>query len=400
MVRARRFDRVGVYLQLFNAFLPDLIAYLDFGKSRQSMAKHARRRTWPSGRWNHEFILAEKYAATLKTVALAVIYDSADFLPHRFLGLCVTYCSDKYIALRARKPVRMKTMHSLYVVMSMQVLALTQLSSRSTCGSVRRKSGRLVHRRAHHLDLVDSVPPTHQSLHRHRARRGVRRRRHRGVSTNMGKGAGANARRRCRPGRGGRRVGAEQAGEARKVDLLGIKLEDFDKGRLDMYHPPLPADASEGTIKNLVAEYRLFDEPTKGDPTLMRGQKPRTAVQASTPGAMRGPRATCSRGWASEEAVGGRGGWFTPAQQASRRIGCNPNPEPRPRLGRASAAGAVRMMLRRGPPGARVVYVQPPPGAPLRSRGGIRAARCAAAGGIPAPPPGPRRVGCSRLRGR
>ena len=120
------------YLQLFNAFLPDLIAYLDFaGKSRQSMAKHAKTQDMAERALEPtEFILAEKYAATLKTVALAVIYGPVLPISYliAFFGLCVTYCTDKYIALRrARKPVRMKTMHSLYVVMSMRVLAFTQL---------------------------------------------------------------------------------------------------------------------------------------------------------------------------------------------------------------------------------------------------------------------------------
>ena len=78
-----------------------------------------------------------------------------------------------------------------------------------------------------------------------------------GVSyhANMGKGAGANAAPPLPPR-------PEEDGESElskqekliKCDLLGIKLEDFVKGRLDMYHPPLPADAAElARLEHMIA---------------------------------------------------------------------------------------------------------------------------------------------------
>ena len=76
VVRARRFDRVGVLPATVQRVLarPDCVSGL-YGKSRQSMAKHAKTQDMAEQALEpDEFILAEKYAATLKTVALAVIY--------------------------------------------------------------------------------------------------------------------------------------------------------------------------------------------------------------------------------------------------------------------------------------------------------------------------------------
>ena len=204
----------------------------------------------------------------------------------------------------------------------------------------------------------------------------------------MGKGAGATAAPPLppRPEEDGESDLSKQE-KLIKCDLLGIKLEDFDKGRLDMYHPPLPADASEGTIKNLVAEYRLFDEPTKGDPTLMPGQKPRTGgFNVNPPGAMPRPQGNMFA-WMGFGGGGGGGGsgWFTPAQQGQPTYQVQPQP------GTAPATGY-------GPPPPGAVRMMPPPG-PRRRQGCVRAtaagrarsvpgavsraARCAAAGGIP-----------------
>ena len=403
------------YLQLFNAFLPDLIAYLDFaGKSRQSMAKHAKTQDMAERALEPtEFILAEKYAATLKTVALAVIYGPVLPISYliAFFGLCVTYCTDKYIALRrARKPVRMKTMHSLYVVMSMRVLAFTQLFIAFDLwfGEEKKAADWFVGGLLIWILWILFLPLIKACI-------GIERDEAfedggtGGVSyhTNMGKGAGANAAPPLPPR-------PEEDGESElskqekliKCDLLGIKLEDFDKGRLDMYHPPLPADASEGTIKNLVAEYRLFDEPTKGDQTLMRGQKPRTGgFNVNPPGSMPRPQINMFSwmGFGGGGGGGGGSGWFTPAQQGQPTHQTRLQPGTAPVTGYGPPpAGAVQMMPPPGaPPGARVVYVQPPPGPPAPigasiPRRPVRRRRRDTRLRLP----GPRRRGCSRLRGR
>ena len=410
------------YLQLFNAFLPDLIAYLDFaGKSRQSMAKHAKTQDMAERALEPtEFILAEKYAATLKTVALAVIYGPVLPISYliAFFGLCVTYCTDKYIALRrARKPVRMKTMHSLYVVMSMRVLAFTQLFIAFDLwfGEEKKAANWFVGGLIIWILWILFLPLIKACI-------GIERDEAfedggtGGVSyhTNMGKGAGANAAPPLPPR-------PEEDGESElskqekliKCDLLGIKLEDFDKGRLDMYHPPLPADASEGTIKNLVAEYRLFDEPTKGDQTLMRGQKPRTGgFNVNPPGSMPRPQINMFSwmGFGGGGGGGGGSGWFTPAQQGQPTHQTRLQPGTAPVTGYgpppagavrmmpppgAPPAGAVQMMPPPGaPPGARVVYVQPPPGAPAPIQGQYPAPPGAPPpAGYPAPPPRPAQAG-------
>jgi len=76
-----------------------------------------------------EFILAEKYAAICKTVALAILYGPV--LPVSYLialvGMTSTYWIDKWIALRrSQKPARLKNESTVAVVYTMKALSATQ----------------------------------------------------------------------------------------------------------------------------------------------------------------------------------------------------------------------------------------------------------------------------------
>lgn len=365
------------YLQLFNAFLPDLIAYLDFaGKSREAMAKHAKTQDMAELAMEPtEFILAEKYAATLKTVSLAVIYGPV--LPISYFialcGLCITYCSDKYIALRrARKPVRMKTQGTLYVVMGMRVLAFTQLmiSYDLWFGEEKQAADWFIGALVIWILWILFLPliKACMGIDRDEAFEdgGTG-----GISyhTNMGKGDGAAPPLPPRPEDDGESE-LSKADKLIKCQLLNVKPEDFEKGRLDMYHPPLPADASQGTVGNLVAEYRLFDAPTKGNPELMRGQKPRTGgFNVNPPGHAPRPQANMFSFLNFGNAAGGGNGWFTSAQQPAPQGPPLPpqyqHPgHPTPQY---ASHGGVQMQMMPppgAPAGAHVVYMQPPPGAP------------------------------------
>jgi len=120
------------YLQCFNAFLPDLIAFADLdGRfKRRFLAPLARTQDMLDALMKPpEFILAEKYAAICKTVALAILYGPV--LPVSYLialvGMASTYWIDKWIALRrCQKPVRLKNESTVAVVYTMKALSVTQ----------------------------------------------------------------------------------------------------------------------------------------------------------------------------------------------------------------------------------------------------------------------------------
>ena len=74
---------------------------------------------------------------------------------------------------------------------------------------------------------------------------------------------------------------AEHSAEKRRERAIQCKLlrvapEELDRGRLQMYYPPIPAAASDQTVNNIVDEYRLFAAAVPGDPTLLPGQKEQT----------------------------------------------------------------------------------------------------------------------------
>ena len=120
------------YLQLFNALVPNVIAYVDvFGQVRRKyLARHARTQTMMDHAADPpDFILATKYAAQCKTVALAMVYGP--ILPVSYalalFALFTTYFTDKILALkRCKKPVRQQNQATERVVLFMNVMALVQ----------------------------------------------------------------------------------------------------------------------------------------------------------------------------------------------------------------------------------------------------------------------------------
>jgi|TARA_B110000977_G_scaffold76400_1_gene103080 hypothetical protein len=121
------------YLQLFNAVLPNVIAYVDVvGRlKRKYLAKYARtQRAMDAACDPPQFILAAKYAHIMKTIAMALIYGP--ILPVSYVlavfALCVTYVTDKILALkRCQKPVRQQNQATERVVVFMNVMTLVQV---------------------------------------------------------------------------------------------------------------------------------------------------------------------------------------------------------------------------------------------------------------------------------
>ncbi|GMH32281.1 hypothetical protein BSKO_00115 [Bryopsis sp. KO-2023] len=97
------------YIQLSNAVLPDLITLLDpMERIMSILSRFARSQSMMNTMlMPHHFFLAERYAASVKTLGLALFYMPA--LPISpliaALGMSISYMTDKYIALRrTQKP--------------------------------------------------------------------------------------------------------------------------------------------------------------------------------------------------------------------------------------------------------------------------------------------------------
>lgn len=218
------------------------------------------------------------------------------------LGLTSTYWSDKYIALRrCQKPVRLRNKSTVAVVTTVNVLAVVQvivsgvvfyngnkpaffvlglvmwlcfnvLPVKRLCGIKRDEAleeggtGNV----SYHANIgwkgdegeqeeeEEATSPHLPQLHT--------------LSQVEGSGGGA----------GGCSLSDADKERARVIHckLLRIRPEEYDRGRLEMYYPPIPAVASDQTVASIVDEYRLFEKAVPGDPTLLPGQKSATGGAA------------------------------------------------------------------------------------------------------------------------
>ena len=276
------------YLQLFNAFLPNLIALADVGGrfKRQALSRYAQTQEMMDLAMEPpEFILAEKYASVCKTVALAMIYGPV--LPVSYvlaiIALFIAYFSDKALALkRCQKPVRQQNQATERVVTFMNVMALVQICF----------SGAMffdgVHEEFYAIGIVlwvlYQIVPVKRlwGIERDEAMEdgGTG-----GVSywSNMGKEGGVGARQSPQveePAVG--EVDEEDAARQARLNhiksrLLNVPESELGVSRLDTYHPPIPVSATDDTVNMIIDGYRLFDEVVKGDPKPLPGQKIQTA---------------------------------------------------------------------------------------------------------------------------
>lgn len=264
------------YMQLFDAFLPHMKKLIDpKTKARRQLATFAKTQDMCERAMEPpDFVLAEYYADTLKTVALAVIYGPVLPISYLlgFIALCVTYCTDKYIALnKTRKPVRMKSQHAVYVFYAVQLLIFTQWLQGSL-GWYSRDEPYLWFALSMIIVLIAYLVTFLQRVlsckgHEDGGTGGV------SYTTNMRTGGGGKAAAKEDDSHEGE---LSQREKLIKCQLLRISPGDFDKpGRLDMYHPPI-GERSDERAKYLVEEYALFAEPVKGNPALMRGQHTHT----------------------------------------------------------------------------------------------------------------------------
>lgn len=311
------------YLQLFNAFLPDLIALLDLGGrfTRNVLSKHAKTQpmmdllTEPP-----EFLLAEKYASVCKTIGLALMYGPV--LPVSYVialtGLCSTYFVDKYLALfRCAKPTRQRNQTTYRVVLFTNMGALLQLIGGYMFYDYHQGT---IYLSALIVWVLFQILPVNKlwSIKRDEAKEdgGTG-----GVSywQNMGKEKGAsdlqnnNAVNSDRVG-----VDLDHGARSEKLQrrLLGIGETEPDVGRLEMYHPPLPESAGQQLTDALVEEYRLPATITPGSPLLLPNQKEETGG----PNRVNAPMDRETRNLAAMQALDARHGRnrVTPAVELHR----------------------------------------------------------------------------------
>ena len=276
------------YLQLFNAFLPNVIALADIGGrfKRRVLSRYAQTQEMMDLAMEPpEFILAEKYASVCKTVALAMVYGPV--LPMSYIlaiiALFIAYFSDKTLALkRCQKPVRQQNQATERVVTFMNIMALVQICF----------SGAMffdgVHEEFYIIGIIFwilyQIAPVKRLW-------GIERDDEMedggtgGVSywSNMGKEGGAVARQRPKieePAVG--EVDEEDVARQSRLNhmksrLLNVPESDLSVSRLDTYHPPIPVSSTDDTLNMIIDGYRLFDHVVKGDPKPLPGQKIQTA---------------------------------------------------------------------------------------------------------------------------
>jgi hypothetical protein len=277
------------YLQLFNAFLPDLVAFTDApGRlTRLVLARYAKTQDMMDQATDPpQFILAEKYAQVCKTVALALVYGPV--LPVSYLlalvGLFFTYFTDKFLALRrCQKPVRQQNQATERVAIFMNVMAFVQVCFSSMMWYDYNYFGYWVG--AFLLWILYNIVPLNRlaGISRDEAMEdgGTG-----GVSywANMGKDGSAGAKNRRPKPKDHKAEGEldeeDVAKQRRRVEieckLLGIPASDVDVARLDIYHPPIPVESTEETVNMIIDGYKLFDAPVPGDAKLMPGQRQST----------------------------------------------------------------------------------------------------------------------------
>jgi len=289
------------FLQIFNAFVPDVVALLDLGGRlrRSVLSRYARTQQTLDATLDPEpFILAEKYSQVCKTVALALVYGP--ILPASYaialLGLCATYWTDKYLALRRfAKPARQRNQATYRVVLFMNAMALLQLAAGYVFYDYHQP---LVYAAAAAAWFLFQALPVN-------ALWGVARDEAQedggtgGVSywENMGKTKGTRteadaraARRAVSNGENGSRDDEKKNGEdvdeeyvakrarARKLEcaLLDVPESERDIGRLETYHPPIPESADAEIVAMLLEAYRLPEKVTLGNPALLENQTEQT----------------------------------------------------------------------------------------------------------------------------
>ena len=287
------------WLQFFNAFVPDLIyAMYIGGLVKKQMAKLARTQATLDELFvPRSFSFGEKYAALCKTIALALFYGPV--LPLSYVlavcGLFVSYCADKYWVLRDHKrPAKLRNETTTQLV---RILAAINLAQVLLMGL-----GWYYHGDDDNLWIYAVTMWAAFQIFPIKRLLGIRRDEtledggtdHTSYWFNMGR-RDAHGKEMSDSGtmRAPEHVHdeADEEDEAQLVKapslkkkweslsldvelrLLGVSKNELDRGRLKMYWPYVPVNASKATVDRLVDKYHLFDEIYPANPELMVNQK-------------------------------------------------------------------------------------------------------------------------------
>lgn len=288
------------YLQCFNAFLPDVITLLDIGGrfKRHVLAPMAKTQGMMDVLMEpDEFVLSEKYAAVCKTVGLALAYGPV--LPISYaiaaLALVSTYWTDKFIALRrCQCPARLRNRATVSLVRIMNVLILVHiiipgyvlyqedesvifahvallfwglfhlLPVKRLCGIKRDEAleeggtGDVSYQKNMGWDESEAAAANDDD----------------DDDENMKQFSASLPRLNTLSATDYHETDAERDRERMiHCQLLRIKLENYDRGRLAMYYPPMPVAASDQTVAYIVSQYKLFKRAVSGNPGYLQGQK-------------------------------------------------------------------------------------------------------------------------------
>ena len=256
------------YLQLFNAILPNVVGYVDvIGRvKRKHLSRYARTQQMMDKACDPpEFILAAKYAANLKTVAMALVYGP--ILPVSYVlavfALFVTYFTDKILALkRCQKPVRQQNQATERVVVFMNVMTVVQVFFAQVYFYDLRYKGYFVVCLL--IWFVYMLLPLNRWLGIERdstledgGTEGVAFWQNVGRAGGKGRAPGRQGQRNVKPPRDEDDLAIQQKTKRFHSKLLNVPESELEKDRLDIYFPPMPMTASEQTTQMIVDGYKL-----------------------------------------------------------------------------------------------------------------------------------------------
>ncbi|KAK9808616.1 hypothetical protein WJX72_000561 [[Myrmecia] bisecta] len=263
------------YIQLANAVLPailDLIGPVALTRAA-IFASYARtQRMLDHWERPEEFLLAEHYAAAVKTLGLAMFFMPA--LPLSFViacgGLTIQYWSDKYLALRkAEKPSAMSHRMTVAIDMLIRLLPLVQLILMHQLYFAGHPAISAVFWTGFALWLLCALAPLKRIV------RAIRPHRPEEPATaglsffeTIGKAAA---------------VSSPHSPEEPTAEPLTPLKAGVNLARPELYVPQVPAACSAEFREEVMASFATPAAPYPADPTLLDGQNPRTGGHYTRP---------------------------------------------------------------------------------------------------------------------
>ena len=264
------------YIQVSNAFIPDLLTLFNpaerlnvyvFSKFARTQKALNNLLKPPS------FFLAERYAANVKTLGLAICYMPA--LPLSpfiaLLGLTFSYITDKIVALRrAQRPNQLNGEVIILINRLLRLLPLAQMVLMFQFYFQHHEWARPVFWTGFAVWCLFSVVPIGTLCKWE-------------VATKFGDWGTGNAPFVDTIGRYARPTQNQEMNDLMKAFLLPEVMQgDQNLAKLEVYEPACPAVCGSAFEQKVIYHFNLPAQPYPANPTLLEGQKQSTGGEALT----------------------------------------------------------------------------------------------------------------------